>query len=417
MSLEISPKQEETEKNDILLTKSMEKASEIIRGLTSEKITEDLKNAPYSGKKLEILLTGEGLNLIDVGVINDTVVKIFESELANRLNNVGEWENELNKEGINSSSIEAFTTLLERAHREKEVCEKCFDRCKEDPNYPLEWYGEIKGKVESERIKYYEYLSQMSANFSRLYGSDIDIKKISDRTLVYPPYIFDIFAKEESAHNKVPYDYPEGYNVSRENIDEIAKKPPSIIKMNFYPSLQVDGDKLTLVASERNKSVIVHETIHNLAEERTQAFYISGKEIICLVKGFRRSYFDQSGDKIDFLKNPELVQAVPDSMMYLDEATVMLLEQVMISPDGFESALDRISSNSVGTIGKDYTDAKHLNEMVEIAKIIGIEKIAYAHLNSDVKILYNAIIEAKGEEYFKIFLEKISTGGREYYSF
>jgi len=53
--------------------------------------------------------------------------------------------------------------------------------------------------------------------------------------------------------------------------------------------------------------------------------------------------------------------------------------------------------------------------MVEVAKIIGVEKIAKAHINSDVDQLLNTIRDAKGESYLKSFLEKIKAGGIEYY--
>ncbi len=208
----------------------------------------------------------------------------------------------------------------------------------------------------------------------------------------------------------------EGYNVKRKNIENFDKKTPVIVKMDFYPDLEVENDNLTLVTNKRNKEVIVHESIHNLAKEKREILNIEGKAVYSITQGFVHTYFDELGKKIVPFNNPELDSALPDNMRFLDEATVMLLEQVLISGEKPEEALDKISKRFEEPFSVyDYKNAKHFREMVEVAKIIGVEKIAKAHINSDVDQLLNTIRDAKGESYLKSFLEKIKAGGIEYY--
>ncbi len=179
--------------SNFLCTESIKNAVEKINSLTSEKINKDLKNAFYSAEKLNILITSEGLNLIDQDEIRKNVIDIFNDELE-RCENQEEVERERLIKYPNSS-----TFFLEKLQNKKEVCQKYIEKCDDDPEFPLKWYEELKEKTLDERIDYYRYLYQLSENFTNIYGPDIseqDIRELIGRILIYPSYTFNIFAKE-----------------------------------------------------------------------------------------------------------------------------------------------------------------------------------------------------------------------------
>jgi hypothetical protein len=405
----------ETRPSNFLYTESMKNATDKINKLTLEEINKDLKNTLFSTDKLNVLITGEELNLVNQETIRENVTGIFNDVLQ-------ECERrEKNEKEMLRKHPKSSTFFLEKIQNKKEVCQQYIDKCADDPDFPLRWYKELKEKILDERLDYYRYLYQLSENFTNIYGGEIseqDVQELISRILIYPSYTFNIFANEEARnHNEINQHIRlEGYNVKRKNIENFDKKTPVIVKMDFYPDLEVENNNLILVTNERNKEVVVHESIHNLAKEKREILNIEGKNIYSITQGFVRTYFDESGEKITLFDNPELDSALPDNMRFLDEAAVMLLEQVVVSGEKSEAALDKISKRFEEPFSMyDYKNAKHFREMVEVAKIIGVEKIAKSHINSNVDQLLNTIRDAKGESYLKSFLEKIKSGGIEYY--
>lgn len=420
MSLEIPETQKsKNEPSKFLHTESMKNAMERVISLTSEDIEKELKGIflSHSSEKIDILITGEGLNLIDEETIKENVITIFNEELQGCIREE-ENEKERLKKYPNSS-----TTSLKRLQNKKEVCQQYIEKCADYPDFPLKWYEEIKEKLLNERLSYYNYLYQLSESFTSIYGSEVseqDIRELSNRTLIYLPYTFNIFAEEEAhSHYEVgsldQHILWEGYNVRRTNVENSDTKTPVVVKMDFYPDLEVENDELTLIMDKRNKEVLIHEALHNLAKEKIEVLNVEGKYIYCITNGFVRTYFDEFGKEITPFGNYELIPSLPDNMKFLDEATVMLLEQVVISGEKPEIALDKISKRFDSPFQMGYQAAKHYRAMVEVAKIIGIEKIAKAHLNSDMEQLFRAIENTKGGSYLVSFLERVKAGGIEYY--